>query len=273
MADTDHERTNLLAGYQLRLPTYEGPLDVLLRLIERSQLAIEDLSLLRVTDQFLAFITGMRYAPPDIVADFAAVGARLALLKSRSLLPRPLADEEEDQQSDITVQLREYKQIKDAARKLGDVHAAGRHAYTSSNRGAILSPVSVQEPRLAPHEPELLIRSLRRRLSMVAKPSQLIRQRRIVNLRDVVDRISALTRGGSPVRFSTVVSACQARSEVATSFLAVLLLVRRQSLAASQDGLFADISLQVPDTLAAGRANGTHHRPMEDHDSSSALDA
>lgn len=251
MAEKDTDRAVSFAGYQLRLPTYEGPLDVLLRLIERSQLAIEDVSLVKVTDQFLSFIATMRNAPPEIVADFTAVGARLALLKSRSLLPRPVTSDEDGDESDITGQLREYKRIKEAASHLGHVHAAGMHTYTAGNRGAIVATVASRVATLARNEPEQLLRSLRRRLGTLPKPARFIRQRRIVNLRDVVERIANLVMRDRAVRFSDVIDGYETRTDVATAFLAVLVLIRRQSLHASQDGLFADISLATAHRLHA----------------------
>ena len=243
MPTPDTDRAATLAGYQLRLPTYEGPLDVLLRLIERSQLAVEDVSLVRVTDQFLAFIASLRDAPPEVVADFTAVGARLAVLKSRSLLPRPVMADDELVPDDITGQLREYKQIRDAAARLAEVSAAGFHAYTSTTRGAIARPVAASAPTLGRHEPDQLVRSLRRRLGLAPRPDQLISQRRVVSLRDMVIRFSELVRRERTVGFGDVVAQYRTRTEVATAFLAVLILVRRQTLVAAQDGRFTDISL------------------------------
>ena len=243
MAKTDADRAAMFAGYQLRLPTYEGPLDVLLRLIERSQLAVEDVSLVRVTDQFLAFIATLRDAPPEIVADFTAVGARLAVLKSRSLLPRPATADDEVVPSDITEQLREYKRMRDAAGRLAQVHAAGLHAYSPTTRGAIAMPAMESTPALARHEPAQLVRSLRRRLAMVPKPERLIRQRRVVSLREMVIGLSDLISRERSVAFSHAIAPYRTRTEVATAFLGVLILIRRQTLVASQDGLFSDISL------------------------------
>ena len=253
MADTDADRAVSFAGYQLRLPAYEGPLDVLLRLIERSRLAIEDVSLVKVTDQFIAFIATMHDAPLEIVADFTAIGARLTVLKSRSLLPRPVTIDEAIDESDITLRLRDYKRIKDAAERLGQAHAAGLHTYTAVNRGAIETPVASSVATLARNEPEQLLRSLRRRLSTLHRPARVIRQRRIVNLRDVVDRIATLVARERVVRFSRVIGDDTSRTGVATAFLAVLILIRRQALDASQDGLFTEISL--------GPANSHHSGP------------
>lgn len=244
-----------LSEYQLRLPAYEGPLDVLLRLIERSQLAIEDVSLVAVTHQFLAFVEGLIEASPDVVAEFTAVGARLTVLKSRSLLPRPPAAEEQIPESDLAQQLREYKRIKRLAAHLQDVHAAGTASYRGIVRGAVERPPGVAIITLATQDATNLLRSLRRRLSVVPRPATIVQQRPLVSLRELIvhvaDCVDRLTR----VRFSTVLQDYHGRTDVATAFLAVLVLVRRQSIAASQGEVFGDIELsRQMETVEAGGA-------------------
>jgi segregation and condensation protein A len=240
---TDRTIDPTLANYQLRLPAYEGPLDVLLRLIERSQLAIADVSLVAVTDQFLLFAAGMEAAPPTVIAEFAAVGARLTVLKSRSLLPRPVADTEEPEQSDLTHQLREYKQIKDLARHLGDLHQRGMQAHGAMS-GAIARPQQARVVRLLPHEAPSLVRALRRRISTMTRPQTLIAQRRVISLRDLVSRLADMVLPDRRLAFSQYTADLRTRTEVATAFLAVLVLVRRGHVEASQENLFGEIALQ-----------------------------
>src|SRR5688572_3267106 len=98
-------------AYQLRLPSFEGPLDLLLKLVERQQLPITDISLVAVSDQFLAAAREIGGASPESVAEFASVGARLVSLKARTLLPRPSIDEEDEEPSELVVQLIEYRAI------------------------------------------------------------------------------------------------------------------------------------------------------------------
>jgi segregation and condensation protein A len=123
-------------GYQLTLPTFEGPLDLLLHLIEREELDITNIALVSVTDQYMAYLHSSDQINLDALADFIAIGAKLLLLKSRALPPRPRADEpgaeaDEDEGDDLTRQLIEYKLFK----------AAG--ASTSGRRPA-------SYPRIAP---------------------------------------------------------------------------------------------------------------------------
>lgn len=242
MEDVARGQLPSLANYQLRLPAYEGPLDVLLRLIERSRLAIEDVSLVAVTDQFLAFVSSLNQAEPAVLAEFAAVGARLTVLKSRSLLPRPVVDDEEPEESDLTHQLREYKRIKDLARHLGQIHASGRVAHAPAH--TLAPPSNGNHAPLRAYDVSVLVRSLRRRLTVVPHKPTFIRHRRVVSIREVIDRISTLVGRGAPVRFSQVVASFATRTEFATAFLAVLVLVRREAIQVRQDDLFTDIQLR-----------------------------
>jgi segregation and condensation protein A len=226
--------TPTLSNYQLRLPAYEGPLDVLLRLIERSQLAIEDVSLVETLAE----------APSSVIAEFATVGARLTVLKSRSLLPRPPVEDDEPEQSDLTYQLRAYKRVKELASHLGTLHAAGQVAHGPAMEGAIAKPAPGKPTRLAPHDPSSLVRSIRRRLTIIPRAPQVVRQRYVVSLKDLVGKIGEMLSTAASTRFSHVVSEYRSRTEVATAFLAVLVLVRRQAIDVSQGDLFSDITLR-----------------------------
>lgn len=234
-----------LAQYQTRLPSFEGPLDVLLRLIEKRQLEITEVSLVEVTDHFLAYVASLEDAEPAAIAEFTMVGTRLTLLKSRSLLPKPpLPDEgEEPDPGDLVRQLQAYKRLKAVASLLGDRRESGYVSFGPSAATPVARPGQIAPPKLAHYEPSILIRSLRRRLSIVPQAMQTVRQRRIVSIREMIDRVIDFASRGPAFRFSAVTDGYERRSEVATAFLAVLVLIRRQSLTASQDGLFGDIDL------------------------------
>ena len=118
-----------LDGYQFRLPSFEGPLDVLLRLIERDQLAISEISLLAVFDQFLAHLDTLEADAPDAIAEFVLVAGRLSVLKSRALLPRPAKPLEEPDEIDLVTQLEAYRAVKAAAELLAVRQRNGSGAF------------------------------------------------------------------------------------------------------------------------------------------------
>ena len=108
-------------GYRVNLPVFEGPLGLLLSLIEREELDITKVSLAQVTDQYLAYLEQIEQVRPEILADFLVVAAKLILIKSQALLPRPPVispEGEADVGDDLVEQLRMYKQFKAAAAQL-----------------------------------------------------------------------------------------------------------------------------------------------------------
>lgn len=230
-----------LSGYQLRLPGFDGPLDVLLRLIERDQLAVTDVSLVAVTDQFLAYLSELGDVPPETVAEFAAVGGRLVLLKSRSLLPRPAAAVQEERPEDLVRQLVAYRAVKEAAELLG---AADRRAAGAFLRGGGVALPPAPPPRLAIHRAGSLARALRRRLTAVPGPPETVAARPVVTLREMTERLLTALPGFGALPFGRFRAGCRDRQETLVAFLAVLVLVRRRAIEAEQEGLFGEITLR-----------------------------
>ena len=229
-----------LGGYQLCLPGFEGPLDVLLRLIERDQLAITDVSLVAVTDQFLAHLRGMDEAPASTAAEFAAIGGRLVLLKSRSLLPRPAATED-DEPEDLVRQLAEYRELRAAAHHLATRDRLEMGAFA---RGEGVALPDAPPPRLVAEQAGALARALRRRLTAAPSPRAVVATRTLVTLREMTERLLSALPGRSALRFGGFRAGCADRHEVLVAFLAVLVLVRRRVIEAEQIGLFGEITLR-----------------------------
>ena len=240
--------TTLDEGYQLRLPAFEGPLDVLLRLIEREQLAISDVSLLVVTQQFLRHIADLETDDPAVVADFSAVASRLLVLKSRSLLPRPAVADEETV-GDLAEELIARRDVQRAAHHLRHLERAGVTTFaraTAADRGrGQLAP-----PRLAAHAPALLVGALRRRLTVSLPSPVALALRRVVTIGELIERTLGVVGRGRPAQFDDLVRRCHDASEVRASFLAVLILARRGIIEAEQETLFGTIRLRCVDQAA-----------------------
>jgi segregation and condensation protein A len=232
-----------LAGYQLHLPDFEGPLDVLLRLVERSQLAITDVSLVAVLDQFLAYVDALEGRPPSVIAEFTTVGTRLTLLKSRSLLPRPPVVDEDEEPADLTAQLIEYKRLKDAAKRLAEIQSTGTASFAMPAPKTQDFAKDATHFRLASYEVKTLWRSVRRRVAHIPRPEQVLDHRPILSLRDVISRVMALVTPTRTITFASLVAPYHNRTEVATAFLATLVLMRRRVIDAEQVSLFGDIQL------------------------------
>ncbi|CAN5546839.1 ScpA family protein [soil metagenome] len=229
-----------LASYQLRLPSFEGPLDVLLSLIEREKLDISDLSLVTVTDGFLAHIDALEDATPRLLADFLGVAARLLVLKSRALLPRPEVHEAVEDVDDLAEQLREYQRMRNVANGLGEAQVALWRSYSRS-APPVARPTRMMFvlPPVA-HLGRALVRAIARQ---PAEPEPVL-MRRVVSVAEMAGRLlAAITASKRSRRFVDLVSKTD-REETVAGFIALLALWRRRQIDVQQDGLFAVIMIE-----------------------------
>ncbi|MCA9880224.1 MAG: segregation/condensation protein A, partial [Thermomicrobiales bacterium] len=248
----------LLHGYQLHLPTYEGPLDILLRLIESQQLPISDVSLVAVLDQFLAYVDARMAPEPGEIAEFAAIAGRLMVLKSRELLPRPAPANEEDEPSDLVRQLEEYRAIKLASTALAATHGLGGYG-----RGASIEHPPPAPTTMRPESSRVLLRALRRWLSRAPASPVTVTTRHATTLREMLSRVFTLLEGSATANFSAFVARVPHRQDRALAFLALLTLIRRQAVEAAQPDLFGEITFSRP---GPGRGeNGLAHAGTPSH--------
>jgi segregation and condensation protein A len=229
--------------YTVRLPVYEGPLDLLLELIERAELDITKIALAQVTDQYLSHLRQMVERDLGDLASFLVVAARLLQIKSEALLPRPPEREpgEEDPGDALARQLMLYRQFKTAAAAIGERLAAGLHTY------ARLAP----PPRAEPHLDlgTLAADDLRRVLIQVlaavrAEPelTQSVAAPR-VNIRQKIALIFDALRRHGRMDFRDLLRRSRSRLEVVVSFLAVLELIKQRQVLARQENLFEAIEI------------------------------
>ncbi len=237
-----------LMHYQLRLPSFEGPLDVLLRLVEREQLPITDVSLVAVTEQFLAHIGTLDGADPTLVAGFTSVAGRLLVLKSRSLLPRPAPEPEEQDPDDLVRQLAEYRKMRDVALQLAASDRAGGGAFP---RGGAVAAPDAPPPRLAVHAPQSLARALRRRLALFAPTPTPAPLKATITLQAMLGRVLSALRLGRVVSLRALAGGTD-REHLLVGFLAVLVLLRRRMAEAEQDEPFGDILISAVDGAVEG---------------------
>ena len=242
--------------YAVRLDTFEGPLDLLLHLIEKAELDITTISLAMVTDQYLAYIHQLDEIHPDFLADFLVVAARLILIKSRALLPRPplVEDEEEDVGEDLVRQLEEYRRYKQAASSLREREEQRLRSYVRA------TPRLVRPRGFVPGEVSLsdLLAALQGVLeTSPSVPVSTVVSPLVVNIDDRIRAIEDAIASHQRVHFTGLLLRSESRIEIIVTFLAVLELIKRGQLAAEQDGAFGEIYLsapRTPDRAAAANA-------------------
>ncbi|MDI9546008.1 MAG: segregation/condensation protein A [Chloroflexota bacterium] len=243
------------ASYAVELPAFQGPVQLLLHLIEREELDINEISLMAVTDQYLRAIAQLDELEPDALAGFIDVASRLLYIKSNRLLPRPGSEEEEEEDAGEALirHLLEYRQFKQAANSLKDRVEAGQRAF------ARVAPAPQSQAR-TPRPPDLsgvdlpsLQAALKRALERipVEKPAPRL-QPYAITVAEQIERVRsrvrmAAERGAaharSPIAFSTLLGEGCSRIEVIVTFLAVLELIKLRELSVRQSGTFGEIIL------------------------------
>lgn len=235
--------------YTIALPVFEGPLDLLLHLIEQAKLDITVVALAQVTDQYLAHVRTLDAPDPAALAEFVALASRLLLIKSRTLLPQSVrASTEpvsvEDDSAALARQLREYQQYKRPAAFLRTWQSQGRQVF----QRMAMPPVSVEPgQRHLDHVPADLIAALERRiqlaLPLAEKPVGLSLIRRLT-VDEVVARIREHLLKQAGCSFDDLLLCTTTRQEIVVSFWAVLELWKRQSITVRQAVLFGPISIE-----------------------------
>lgn len=233
-------------SYRVTLDVYEGPLDLLLRLIEREELDISQVSLALVADQFLAFIAQLADVPASSLADFLVVAARLLVIKSRYLLPKPaqpaVDEDEEDVGEALARQLQEYKRYKALAAQLRQIEESGLRSYPR-----VAPPPQIDKP-LQPGQvsPLDLLEAMRRVLDAnpTLPPVDGVVAPVAVRIGDCIRAIQGLLRSQPRVHFSELMRRARSRTEILVTFMAILELIKQQYLSATQAAPFADILLE-----------------------------
>jgi segregation and condensation protein A len=230
--------------YQVTTPVYQGPLDLLLQLIERAELDISKLSLALVTDQYLKYIEELPELSAEEVSGFLVIAAKLIQIKSESLLPRPPTRDsgEEDPGEELARQLRLYRQFKQIAQTLDEYQKLEQRTYTSLTpppqlEGKLqLTGIDVSD--LVAAFKAVLIRKPEEPTSLdtaITPPKVTIRQK----VKLVTDQLRLFGRSS----FRKLLGKGSSREEIGVTFLAMLELVKLHFIEVSQETLFADIEI------------------------------
>ncbi|KPL20736.1 MAG: hypothetical protein AMJ93_11205 [Anaerolineae bacterium SM23_84] len=237
--------------YCVTLDVFEGPLDLLLHLIEQRELDITKVSLASVTDQYLEYIQHIERIRVEHLAEFLVVAAKLLLIKSRALLPAPPvseAEEEEDlgeelarqlREYELARQLREYKKFKELARQLGRREEEGLRAYVR------IAPVPEVERELDLTDVTLddLVAAVREALAERprSEPAGLVVTRVTISIADKIRDLEARLAQEASFSFTRMLGNATSRTEIIVTFLALLELIKGRGVQVRQERLFGEI--------------------------------
>jgi segregation and condensation protein A len=227
---------------QFKLEKFEGPLGILLSLIEKEEMDITQVSMAKVADQYIEFIKSRENINPDEMADFLVVAAKLLLIKSKALLPF-LFPEEEKEIEEFEEQLKMYQEFLEAAKKIEKMIGRKKFMFPREfNRKAILANINLFSPpkSLVKETLQMVINDIVNNLAIPQKMDEekmehkiSIEEKILFIQKNLIERIK--------LNFSNMIKEAKNKTEVIVSFLAMLELVKQREIVAEQENLFEDI--------------------------------
>ena len=229
-------------SFAIKTEVFEGPLDLLIDLVEKRKLLINDISLASVTDEYIEHVSRMQERSIAGTAHFVQLAATLLLIKSKSLLPvLELTEEEEHSIEDLEGRLRLYQIYRHAAKTVGEVF--GTRVLHSRQYAPRTQPLftpdaytSVDELKGAMH------RVIAELPKWEEKPN--VQVRNVISLEDMIDRLHQRIETSFKLRFSDLLQGDTERTTVIVGFLAILESVKQGSILALQAQRFEDIEIE-----------------------------
>lgn len=232
-------------SFSVKLEQFEGPLMLLLELIETEKLEISKISLAKVTDAYIQRLNANPQIPPEELADFLVLASRLLLIKSRILLPfLDLGPEEAI--GDLEAQLKIYKEYLDASKVIHALILKKRFTFVHEKLPHV--EIGFSPPlKLAPADMCALLKGVIRRLDWVVRVPKAVVEKSI-SIHEKIRQIQEFLVRAANTSFRELVGATRSRVEIVVSFLALLELVKQKFVSVSQDQLFDDITVSKIET-------------------------
>jgi segregation and condensation protein A len=226
--------------YLVRTAAFDGPIELLLSLAQRSEVDLRAISLASLTDDYLRAIEQER-PPLDQLAAFLVIGSRLVQLKAASLMPRQEVAEEEDLQAweeAIRGRLSEYKRFKELAESLMRRHASGRFTFAG-----LLEPEVIPQARVQVSL-DALASAFQHVLDRLPPADQVSFEMEHVSLGDKLEELRRMLGRHPEMNFSALFSRSRTRLEAVVTFLALLELIRIGEVSVAQSEAFTEIQVR-----------------------------
>ena len=229
--------------YKVKTPIFEGPLELLLNLIEKRKLLINEISLAAVADDFIVYAKGLEKFPVSESANFILVASTLVLIKSKSLLPQlNLTEEEEGSMVELKQRLKIYQRTRQLSRGVGILFGKNQiFLPRPPERVPIFSPDSYFSIVSAS-------KFIREILKNLPKPEKLARAvvEKVISLEETIENLAQRVNTCLKMSFHEFAKVgSEKKVNVIVGFLAMLELVKQGVIAVTQDKNFGDIEMET----------------------------
>lgn len=242
--------TQTKTNFSIRTDGFEGPLELVLDLIEARKLLVNDLALASITEEFITHIRAQESFPIEETANFIQIAATLILVKSKSLIPDlALTDEESADVEDLKRRLEAYEKVREASRELVQIYGKSVMAKGGERPVEIVFAPSSDLTANALAETLAIVLSAR----VVVEELPVARVKPLVTIEEMMDRLAKRVQSAMTISFKDFAGSNKEKIEVVVSFLALLELVKQGAVAAEQYGEHGDIRIHHTATTSVPR--------------------
>lgn len=226
-----------------KVQQFEGPLDLLLSLIEERQLDITQIALAEVTEQFLQHVRQLQSVEPAVLADYLSIAAKLLVIKSKAILPTlEIETEEEDSDLDLASKLLLYKQFKEAAKFLRKLDNRRRQSFARTLGFEEKINFYPDNEILPPGLHQAILKIVRGLKELDNLPKAQIKE--AISIQEKIDQLQEVLSGQIETKLSELLSTAKNKSEIIVTFLALLELIKQKIFTVEQETLFTDITIK-----------------------------
>lgn len=252
-----------MSAIDVKLNVFEGPLDLLLHLIEKNKVNIYDIPIVTITEQYLDYVNNMEEEDLDVMSEFLVMAATLIKIKSRMLLPKDeeTEEDEEDPREELVRRLLEYKMYKYAAGELKDLELEGNKAFFK--KATIPAEVKNVKQDVDPYEliskadidlqklNEIFKSVMRKQVDKVDPIRSRFKEieREEISLEEKMAEVREQVRGLEGINFRTLLEMQASKMNVIVTFLAILELMKIGAITIKQEEIFGEIVIDSLDTI------------------------
>lgn len=228
--------------YKIKLEIFEGPLDLLLQLIENADLDITEVALADVADQFMHYLEQVENKNPEELADFLVVAAKLLLIKSRVLLPSLHLDDE-GEVIEFENQLRIYKEYYEAAKKIEAILLKKKVLFTRKKIPLDIEVIFNPPQNLGVDKLKKIFLEIVKDIEpMIRLPKKSLLK--AMSIKQKIESIKNKILQGIKLSFSELIKDSKNKTDVIVTFLGVLELVKQKTVNVKQEDKFGDIIIE-----------------------------
>ncbi|MBI2436801.1 MAG: segregation/condensation protein A [Candidatus Magasanikbacteria bacterium] len=227
-------------GIYVQFNAFDGPLDLLLSLLDEKKMEISEVSISSVTESYLEYLDTLEVINPQELADFLVIATKLLFLKSKTLLPEFTHDEDEGMR--LEDQLKLYRQFVEASKQVNILWLDDRSKGYGRIEAPLVSEKFVAPPRL---DTDMLHISMLQLISRL-EPPHALPQTHIdtsISMKERIDAIRTLLKKSNTFSFHKILSKAASKTEIIVSFLALLELVKQRDIYVEQDEAFGDMKV------------------------------